>query len=114
MAAQNRASLLEGVDWLILKMSKVAFFSYSNLQTQGSHSAAVFEVINKRFFAKYRKINNLELGRNRFFDFDHGHATKAGEVEIYRFLENCSMEFAENNRKKSVFNILPSQAMKIF
>ena len=36
----------------------------------GSHSAAVFEDINKRFFATNRKMNNLELGRDGFFDFD--------------------------------------------
>ena len=37
-----------------------------------------------------RKMNNLELSRDRFFDFDHGHVREAGKVEIYRFLENLS------------------------
>ena len=57
-------------------------------------------------------MNNLVSGRDRFFDFEHGHVTKAGEVQNYRFLENCSKEFAENQRKKSVFNILPPPIMK--
>ena len=43
-------------------------------------------------------MNNLELLRDQFFDFDHGHGheREAGKVEIYRFLENCPIEFAEN------------------
>ena len=59
-------------------------------------------------------MDYLVSGRDRFLDFDHGHVTEAGEVENYRFLENCSKEFAENQRKKSVFNILPSPIMKNF
>ena len=41
-------------------------------------------------------MNNLELGRDRFFNFDHGHVTEAGKVEIYRFLEKLSMKISEN------------------
>ena len=41
-------------------------------------------------------MNNLELGRDRFFDFDHGHVREAGKVEIYRFLENLRMKMNEN------------------
>ena len=41
-------------------------------------------------------MNNLELVRDRFFDFDHGHVTEAGKVEIYRFLENLSVKINEN------------------
>ena len=59
-------------------------------------------------------MNNLKLGRDRFFDFDHGHVTEAGKVENGRFLENCPMNFAENQQKKSVFNILSPQIMKNF
>ena len=59
-------------------------------------------------------MNNLELGRDRFFDFDHGHVTEVGKLEIYRFLENCSMEFTENQGKKSVFNILSPPIIKNF
>ena len=34
------------------------------------------------------------------------------KVENFRFLENCSMEFAENQQKKSVFNIFYLQLWK--
>ena len=59
-------------------------------------------------------MDYLVSGRDRFFDFDHGHVTEAGEIENYRFLENCSKEFAENQRKKSVFNIISPPIMKNF
>ena len=48
--------------------SEVAFFRLPFFR--GTPSAAVFEDINKRFFATDREMNNLELGRNGFFDFD--------------------------------------------
>ena len=67
--------------------------------------------MNERFFATDRKMNYLVNDRDRFFDFDHGHVAEAGEVENYRFLENCSIEFAEN-QQKSVFNILSPSVMK--
>ena len=38
--------------------------------SQGSDCVAVFEDIDKRFFATDRKMNNLELGRDGFFNFD--------------------------------------------
>ena len=37
---------------------------------------------------------------------------ESDKVENYRFLENCSIEFAENQQKKSVFNILSPSVMK--
>ena len=40
--------------------------------------------------------------------------TEAGKVENCRFLENCSMEFAENQQKKLVLNILSPPIMKNF
>ena len=57
-------------------------------------------------------MNYLGNDRDRFFDFDHGHVAEAGKVENYRFLENCSIEFAENQQNKSVFNILTPSVMK--
>ena len=50
------------------KILEVAFFRL--FFSQGSDCVAVFEVIDKRFFATNRKMNKLELGRDRFFDFD--------------------------------------------
>ena len=41
-------------------------------------------------------MDYLVSGRDRFFDFDHGHVTEAGKVEIYRFLEKLSMKISEN------------------
>ena len=41
-------------------------------------------------------MNNLELGRDRFFNFDVGHVREAGKVKINRSLENCSIDFDEN------------------
>ena len=57
-------------------------------------------------------MNNLVPRRDRFFDFDLGHVTEAGKVENCRFLENCSTEFAQNQQKKSVFNILSPSIIK--
>ena len=57
-------------------------------------------------------MNYLGNDRDRFFDFDHGHVAEAGKVENYRFLENCSIEFAENERKKSFFNMLSPPILK--
>ena len=48
--------------------SEVAFFRLPFFR--GTPSAAVFEDINKRFFATDRKKKNLELGRDGFFIFD--------------------------------------------
>ena len=39
---------------------------------------------------------------------------ESDKVENFRFLENCSMEFAENQQKKSVFHILSPPIMKKF
>ena len=41
-------------------------------------------------------MNCLVLQRDRFFDFDPGHVTEAGKVEIYRFLENLSVKINKN------------------
>ena len=41
-------------------------------------------------------MDYLVSGRDRFFDFDHGHVREAGRVEIYRFLENLSMKINKN------------------
>ena len=51
-------------------------------------------------------MNYLELGWDRFFDFEYGHVREAGKVENYRFLENCAMELAENQQRESVFSIM--------
>ena len=58
-------------------------------------------------------MNNLELGRDRFFDFDHGHVTEAGKVEIYRFLENLSMKI-NKNLYLDVFGDVLSDAIRKF
>ena len=57
-------------------------------------------------------MDNLVNGRDRFFDFDHGHVTEAGKVEIYRFLENCSMDFDENQAAWSLFDTLSAENIK--
>ena len=57
-------------------------------------------------------MNNLATGRDRFFDFDHGHVREAGKVENYRFLENCSMDFDENQAAWSLFDTLSVENIK--
>ena len=59
-------------------------------------------------------MNNLVPRRNRFSDFDLGHVMEAGKVKNYRFLENCSMEFAVNQQRKSVSNMISPPIMKNF
>ena len=58
-------------------------------------------------------MNNLLLWRDRFFDFDLCHVTEADKVDNCRFLENCWMEFAENQRK-SVSDVLSPPIIKNF
>ena len=53
-------------------------------------------------------MNNLELGRDRFLQFDLGHVREVGKVENYRFLENCSIDFDENQAAWSVFDTTSS------
>ena len=72
----------------------------------------MFEVINKRFLAVSRKMYNLVNDQDRFFDFDLGHVTEAGEVENCRFLENCSMDFDKNQATWSLFETLSAENIK--
>ena len=65
-------------------------------------------------FATSRQINNLVSRRDRLFVFDLDHVTEAVKVEIYRILENCAIEFAENRRKNSVFHTLSPKITKKF
>ena len=51
--------------------------------------------------------------RDRFFDFDHGHVSEAGKVEIYRFLENLLIKIDENLQLK-VFSDALSDARQKF
>ena len=57
--------------------------------------------IDNRFFATNRKINGAKSLRASFYN-----------VENYRFLQNYSIEVAENQRKKSVFNVLSPPIIK--
>ena len=57
-----------GFQWAVSK--KLGSFSFRFPKTGGTPSAVVFEVINKRFFATDRKMNNLVNWRDGFFDFD--------------------------------------------
>ena len=67
-----------------------------------------------RFFPTNGGTNRENNVRDRFLNFVTWSAEESDKVENYRFLENCSMEFAENRRKKSVFNILSPPIIKIF
>ena len=58
-------------------------------------------------------MNSLELGRDRFFDFDLSHVREAGKDEIYRFLENLSMKINEN-LQLDVFGGALSDAIRKF
>ena len=57
-------------------------------------------------------MNNLVPRRNRFSDFDLGHVTEAGEVENYRFLENCSMDLDKNQATWSLLDTLSAENIK--
>ena len=67
-----------------------------------------------RFFPTNGERNREKNVRNRFLNFVTWSAEESDKVENYRFLENCSMEFAENQGKKSVFNILSPPIIKNF
>ena len=57
-------------------------------------------------------MNYLVNDRDRFFDFDHGHVAEAGEVENYRFLENCSMDLDKNQATWSLLDTLSAENIK--
>ena len=78
-----------------------------------SDCALTISDIAKRFFPSNRERNREENGRATFFDFVTWAAEESDKVENYRFLENCSIEFAEN-QQKSVFNIFSPPIMKNF
>ena len=67
-----------------------------------------------QFFPTNRERNREKNVRDRFLNFVTWSAEESDKVENYRFLENCSMEFAENQGKKSVFNILSPPIIKNF
>ena len=57
-------------------------------------------------------MNNLVNGWDRFFDFDHSHVREAGKVENYRFLENGSLDFDQNQAAWSLFDTLSVENQK--
>ena len=52
--------------------------------------------IGERFFAINRKRNGAKSLRATFFDFVPRTVEESDKVENYRFLENCTIEIAEN------------------
>ena len=64
-----RAKQIESLICTTIRSSSGSF-SFRLFFSQGSDSVAVFEDIDKRFFATDREMNNLELSRDGFFNFD--------------------------------------------
>ena len=96
------------------KKRTLGHFFFRSSQTLCSDCVLTISDIAKRFFPSNRKTNCKETGRSTFLDFVTWLAEESDKVENYRFLENCSMELAENQQKKSVFNILSSPIIKNF
>ena len=65
-----------------------------------------------RFFPTNERRNREENLRDRFLNFVTWAAEEPDKVENYRFLENCSLEFAENQRENTVFNIISPPIIK--
>ena len=63
------------------------------------------------FWIQQRKEQKKSV-RATFFDFGLWKVEESDNVENYRFLENCSMEFAENQQKKSVSKVLSPPIIK--
>ena len=91
---------------------KVTFFSTTKICSRDC-SQTILD-IGKRFFATNRKRNGAKSLRATFFDFVPRTGEESDKVENYRFLENCSIEIAENRREKSVLNALSPPIIKNF
>ena len=70
--------------------------------------------IDVRFFAINGQRTREKNVRSRFLNLVTWSAEESDKVENYRFLENYSMEFAENQGMKSVLNILSPPIIKNF
>ena len=93
-------------------IAKVDFFRRT--QTFCKHCAVTISDIVMRFFPTNGERNREKNVRDRFLNFVTWSAEESDKVENYRFLENCSMKFAENQQKKSVSNILSPSIIKNF
>ena len=87
-------------------------FFFRRTQTFCKHCALTISDIVMRFLPTNGERNREKYVRDRFLHFVTWSAEESDKVENYRFLENCSMEFAENRREKSVFNILSPPFIK--
>ena len=83
-------------------------FFFRSTVTLCSDCALTISDIAKRFFPSNREKNV----RNRFFNFVTWSAEKPDKVENYRFLENYSMDFDENQAAWSLFDTLSAQHNK--
>ena len=88
-------------------------FFFRTAQTFCKHCANHFRYRHAVFSTNGGRTREKNV-RGRFLNFVMWPCEESDKVENYRFLENCSMEFAENQRKKSVFNILSPPALKNF
>ena len=70
-------------------------------------------VARQTIFATVSKMNNLWKSQDRFFDFVHGHVTEAGKAEIYQFVGNWYIKFAENHQKESDSYVLSSEIIHL-
>ena len=68
--------------------------------------------IAKQFLQSNREKKREENGLATFFDFVTWAAEESDKVENYRFLENCSMDFDENQAAWSLFDTLSAENIK--
>ena len=65
-----------------------------------------------RFFPTNGEKNREKNVRYRFLNFVTWPAEESDKVENYRFLENCSMDFDENQAAWSLFDTLSAENIK--
>ena len=65
-----------------------------------------------QFFPTYREMNREKNVRDRFLNFGTWSAEEPEKVENYRFLENCSMDFDENQAAWSFLDTLSAENIK--
>ena len=68
--------------------------------------------IAKRFFTSDRKRHREENGGANFFDFVTLAAEESDKVENFRFLENRSKDFDENQAAWSLFDTFQAENIK--
>ena len=96
----------------IFRKSPWGRFSFRLTITPCKDCVRTISGIDLRFFAINRKRNWEKNVRGRFLNFVMWPCEDSDKVENYRLLENCSMDFDENQAAWSLFDTVSAENIK--